>query len=603
MYQADEIPVAHPDLRCWEVFGRYWLFAAGHFRPSWWLIMNREGFSGNLIDDSDELDELLQSFDTHDLIRIHELHEPAPTLGYDPFDVILEGEVQAHILAGFIQVFDINEEEVRNLGQSGHPIYSNSLDAPDPLTESRYQLGHTLGLDVAARWRTKDGLDSMHWQRGLFMRELYEAYDVGEQAVNTAVDLVVGLWELGKAVIHIAEEGISLVVDISLAVNNFKRQLLRGDVNGIRRDLEALGIAVGDTLDSAEKFGATLKAGAYMVRSLLADPFTRELLADYASSIYESVPYRKSRVWGVRIAFEIGLEVLIALATAGVGNVVRGASRVGRLADTVSDTAGVAVKGKRIGPFPAEAMDELADLAKRLDEVELRHKEQQALDNLGPNPNKGVIVPRPERPVDGISIKSKPEPEALDNKKEFEGDNPNERKELDNARSDENTVDLDSVSVEAVKGTSFDAEGKLFNDTSLPLLNQGQKNTCGPNSCGMVLDTLMPNRNVTNLGGLIGADVRVVRINELADNLNANGLDATFNRRLDLGTLRSVTSGKNPAIVAIQTPQGGHAVVVDGFTKKLGRDVVSIRNPWGEAYFQTVDEFKKVYLNQGVVIK
>ena len=164
-------------------------------------------------------------------------------------------------------------------------------------------------------------------------------------------------------------------------------------------------------------------------------------------------------------------------------------------------------------------------------------------------------------------------------------------------------VPNNGVSVGAVRGNSFNAEGKLFNDGSLPLLNQGQRNTCGPNSCGMVLDTLLPDRNVTNLGGLIGSDVRVVRINELADNLNANGLNATFNRRLDLDTLQSATSGKNPAIVAIQTPQGGHAVVVDGFTTKLGRDVVSIRNPWGEAYFQTVDEFKKVYLKQGVTLE
>ena len=119
----------------------------------------------------------------------------------------------------------------------------------------------------------------------------------------------------------------------------------------------------------------------------------------------------------------------------------------------------------------------------------------------------------------------------------------------------------------------------------------------------MVLDTLLPERNVTNLGGLIGADVRVVRINELADTLNANGLNATFNRRLDLDTLRNATAGKNPAIVAIETPNGGHAVVVDGFTNKLGRDVVSIRDPHGQAYFQTVEEFKKVFLKQGVTLE
>jgi filamentous hemagglutinin len=149
---------------------------------------------------------------------------------------------------------------------------------------------------------------------------------------------------------------------------------------------------------------------------------------------------------------------------------------------------------------------------------------------------------------------------------------------------------------------TFDSEGKLPQDTKLPLLNQGQKPTCGPHSCGMVLDTLIPDRKVTQLGGLTGTEKRVVTIDELATTLNANGLNATYKRRLSIEQLKKSTNSSNPAIVAIDTPNGGHAVVVDGFTTKYGKNVVSIRNPHGEAYFQTVDEFKKVYLKQGVIL-
>jgi hypothetical protein len=118
----------------------------------------------------------------------------------------------------------------------------------------------------------------------------------------------------------------------------------------------------------------------------------------------------------------------------------------------------------------------------------------------------------------------------------------------------------------------------------------------------MVLDTLIPDRKVTQLGGLTGTEKRVVTIDELATTLNANGLNATYKSRLSIEQLKKSTNSSNPAIVAIDTPNGGHAVVVDGFTTKYGKDVVSIRNPHGEAYFQTVDEFKKVYLKQGVIL-
>ncbi|ARU57351.1 hypothetical protein OLMES_3311 [Oleiphilus messinensis] len=157
---------------------------------------------------------------------------------------------------------------------------------------------------------------------------------------------------------------------------------------------------------------------------------------------------------------------------------------------------------------------------------------------------------------------------------------------------------------EAIGSSSlFNSFGELRRNTNLPLLNQGNAPTCGPTSCGMVLDTLLPGRNVTELAGLTGASNRVVRIDELARTLSANGLDATFNRRLTIDALSRATSGQNPAIVAIRTPQGGHAVVVDGITRRQGQDVVAIRDPHGRAYFQTLDAFKEVFLGQGVTIK
>jgi filamentous hemagglutinin len=119
----------------------------------------------------------------------------------------------------------------------------------------------------------------------------------------------------------------------------------------------------------------------------------------------------------------------------------------------------------------------------------------------------------------------------------------------------------------------------------------------------MILDTLKANRNSTELGGLIGSSNRVVRMNELSSTLNANGLNSSFVRNVSVDDLAGATSVQNPAIVAIKTPQGGHAVVVDGITTRLGQRVVAIRDPHGTAYFQTVEEFDKVFMNQAVIVK
>ncbi len=76
---------------------------------------------------------------------------------------------------------------------------------------------------------------------------------------------------------------------------------------------------------------------------------------------------------------------------------------------------------------------------------------------------------------------------------------------------------------------------------------------------------------------------------------------ARFEQTLTIDALRQATANGDPAIVAIRVSGGGHAIIVDGITTRLGREVVAIRNPWGEQYSQTLEEFTKVFLRQGVL--
>ncbi|GIW82884.1 MAG: hypothetical protein KatS3mg105_4691 [Gemmatales bacterium] len=117
----------------------------------------------------------------------------------------------------------------------------------------------------------------------------------------------------------------------------------------------------------------------------------------------------------------------------------------------------------------------------------------------------------------------------------------------------------------------------------------------------MILDDLFPNRSLTDIVGYPGVTAKGIAIDGLVPILTRNGLRAQFRSSLTIDALRTATSKGNPAIVAIRTPGGGHAVIVDGITTRLGKEVVAIRDPRGIQYFQTLDEFKKVFLRQGIV--
>jgi filamentous hemagglutinin len=85
--------------------------------------------------------------------------------------------------------------------------------------------------------------------------------------------------------------------------------------------------------------------------------------------------------------------------------------------------------------------------------------------------------------------------------------------------------------------------------------------------------------------------------------LNANGIGAVYREGMTVRGLRELVGVNKPAIVRIMKPEGGHAVVVDSFTRRMGRDVVSIRNPHGVEYYQPLEDFMKVFTGHSVILK
>ena len=148
----------------------------------------------------------------------------------------------------------------------------------------------------------------------------------------------------------------------------------------------------------------------------------------------------------------------------------------------------------------------------------------------------------------------------------------------------------------------FRADGTLPRDTTLPLLDQGKQPICGVVSCIMVLQ-----------GAGKQIDARAIlqkakgfdTLSRLATILSMNGIISMPDRGPLQTLVAQKASSPDPFIAVVNVqgspagefPNGGgaHAVVVDDFTTRYGQEVVAVRNPWGQQYFQLLSEFEKQF--------
>jgi hypothetical protein len=146
--------------------------------------------------------------------------------------------------------------------------------------------------------------------------------------------------------------------------------------------------------------------------------------------------------------------------------------------------------------------------------------------------------------------------------------------------------------------------------TSIPrsgdrlVINQGQLPTCGPVSCGMVLNTAGIEVDI----GVVIAESGVSRsgttMPKLVKVLNENGLPTERVLRATVEDIAAATAKGDPAIVRMNLDRGGHAVVVDGVTVRNGQPVVAIRDPaGGRQYFTPVDEFRANFSGEAAITK
>ena len=297
------------------------------------------------------------------LRAIYTLYHGTPPTHF--FDFSLRGDIEHLILSGRIKAFYLSEDKTERLGNPQDVLYANpdsiDLNCESPVVAQRYRLAEELATDIMARWTQKDAEDLAHWDRFVLWRKGYETYDITAEAFDTVYDFIVGLKDIAVFVVEISYEAAKTQLKVNRALLEMTYKGATGDIDGLRADLAKVGVMVDEKIDSAQKLIAQAEQGKKIFDALVNDPLTRNLIFDFLDSLYQSISYRESRTFKARIVFEIGIEVLLALATAGIGNVAR---RTAQTARATTNAIKATKTAQRIGPFTKHALDLMADLAK-----------------------------------------------------------------------------------------------------------------------------------------------------------------------------------------------------------------------------------------------
>ena len=151
----------------------------------------------------------------------------------------------------------------------------------------------------------------------------------------------------------------------------------------------------------------------------------------------------------------------------------------------------------------------------------------------------------------------------------------------------------------------FDARGRITRAGNRAVYDQGPAPTCGPVSCGMVMDTSGQPVDLARICQGVGPQGTYAE--DLVALLRRNRVVSEARTGVTIADIRAATRGGNPVIVMVRNTSGTrtsevlHWVVVDGVTTRLGQEVLAIRDPWGIQYFELTSVFGPRFTGQAVV--
>ncbi len=326
----------------YRVHNDLWLFASEHYDASPWLVLRRR--SPSMLDEQvvdsipgdvrRELLGRLGGVEAADIPRFNYF------VGRDLRRLIRSGEIKGYHLSHdeSHRLFDEEDALVYWPGDLSHPPASAGSGAL--LRHSRLELAEELGHSLLVRWQQADIGNRILWNEPAYQRALIRVgaamTAIGEGALGVWQSLV-ALAKLGVAVVRVA--GDSIRFTLRMAGN-----VASGDIQAAAAELRAIGIQVADTVQSIRELA---ERGVAFLNQLMDDAKARLMLRNYLIGMYHSVSDIDRLSRAVRFSVEIGLEVLIAIATAGAGAALAASSAV-----------------RRIGPFTVEAVNRIANMAR-----------------------------------------------------------------------------------------------------------------------------------------------------------------------------------------------------------------------------------------------
>ena len=349
------------DLIAFQNFSKCYVFARPSYQASFWLVTKREGMQGDFIGESSELRSLKAELGTDALRKIVQFIEQG-ALGSDLTARQVSDQFSKLALNHRIKIYKLDRNlrsRLENISDNLYATRATHLYSPLlPVIRKKHELASELGGELLKRWRAKATSDREHFQLNYFYREYIELLDSGETLVDTVSDFLKGLVDLGVFVFELTYDAAKVVIKYTGKALAMQAKALTGDIEGLKEDLAAIGVFLDDRIKDVRALMHKLEEGRLLLEFLLSDREIRMLLMDYLSGLYQSVSYRASRNIEFRVVCEIGLEVLLAIATGGIGT----AARVAKAGQVVAKAG----KVTRIGPFTGKAIDLLSDIARHL---------------------------------------------------------------------------------------------------------------------------------------------------------------------------------------------------------------------------------------------
>jgi len=319
-----------------------YVFAGKGFKPTFVLALHREMFPESQAPqfirklNYKQLYDILTRFAPDRISPAHSQNEQQ-----------LQNQLTVLVSRERIKVYKLTNSRYRNwFGDIDNFIIrdQNMIDTiihrkTSDVEQNRYDLQVELNKILGARWSEKIRMDDIYWSEPWYTRALIVT---GKTMLNV-YEGIEGLFKLGAMIIEATGDAINFQLKLA-------GHMVDGEFEKAKKQLEDQGIKIANSVEEMKK---QIEAGYAILEPIMNDPESRDIVVDFLSEYVDSM----SVVDKGAAALTIPFEVLLALASAGLGAAVAGSGAV-----------------RHAGQFTGRAIELLVGLSKAISKVKLDKK-------------------------------------------------------------------------------------------------------------------------------------------------------------------------------------------------------------------------------------